>query len=449
MEPDALIHRYLLGEATKAEVNELDRLLAADPGLRRALILEARTDAGLREIALERMAEPSASEKKTVSPIFRPMAWIAIAAAVVLTAALTWTQVSQPNSVATLVSNENAAWESALPTMPGSELNPGLLKLKSGVATIRFHSGAELILEAPAELELIDRLRAKLLSGAAVIEAPESAKGFIIETPNGYAVDYGTQFAVRVNTKEQTSDFELIEGEIAVHHPQSGDEVRLVDQGRTASVSERAMVVTDVNAEESPVEDPTNILRLRTNGRLGSVRRNPLIKTRPEILVARRSNSGRHNAHSFFAFDLSSVDWSQAESAQLRLNLVPSAAGFAARLPRINRFAVYGLTNAAKANWKSNGAWDDAPQPDDGVLLGYFEIPRSQKRGSFSVRSDELLEFLKARQDGVATLILTRETTFIAGAGKGLTHTFASDSHPEATGPALEFSIKNTPADAR
>lgn len=449
MEPDALIHRYLLGEATEAEVEELDRLLAAVPELRRKLILEARTDAGLREIALERLAEPSSLEGKTISPIFRPMAWIAIAAAVVMMAALTWTQASKPNSIATLVSNENAAWESSLPTMPGSELTPGLLKLKSGVATIRFHSGAELILEAPAELELIDRLRCRLVTGAAVVEAPESARGFTIETPDGYAVDYGTQFAVRVNLDERTSDFELIKGEIAVHHSESGEEVRLTDQGKTASVSKQAMLVTDVNAEESPVEDPTNILRLRTNGRLGSVRRNPMIETRPEILVARRSNSGRHNAHSFFAFDLSAVDWSQAESAQLRLNLVPSAAGFAARLPRINRFAIYGLTNAAKADWKSNGAWDDAPQPEDGVLLGYFEIPRSQKRGSFSVRSHELLEFLKARQDGEATLILTRETTFVAGTGKGLTHTFASDSHPEATGPTLEFSINETPVVAR
>ena len=57
MNSQELIQRYLLGEVTSAEVRELDRLLANDPRLRSKLILAASTDAGLREIALERMSQ--------------------------------------------------------------------------------------------------------------------------------------------------------------------------------------------------------------------------------------------------------------------------------------------------------------------------------------------------------------------------------------------------------
>ena len=46
MKPETLIQRYLHGEVTEAEMQELDRLLAGDQELRRKPVFEARTDAG-------------------------------------------------------------------------------------------------------------------------------------------------------------------------------------------------------------------------------------------------------------------------------------------------------------------------------------------------------------------------------------------------------------------
>jgi hypothetical protein len=60
MNPNELIQHYLHGEATDAEVAELDRLLASDRALRRKLIVETGIDAGLCEIARERASQPSA-----------------------------------------------------------------------------------------------------------------------------------------------------------------------------------------------------------------------------------------------------------------------------------------------------------------------------------------------------------------------------------------------------
>ena len=133
------------------------------------------------------------------------------------------------------------------------------------------------------------------------------------------------------------------------------------------------------------------------------------------------------------------MDFESVKSARLRMNLVPSGIGFATRLPKVNRFGIYGLTNAAKDNWEIKSRWEDAPSPEDGVLLGTFEIPRSQQRGSIGIANETLLEFLKANRSRPITLIVVRETGQINGDGPGLIHAFASDCHLEAAGPILEF----------
>ena len=88
--------------------------------------------------------------------------------------------------------------------------------------------------------------------------------------------------------------------------------------------------------------------------------------------------------------------------------------------------------------------WEDAPGPEDGVLLGDFEIPRSRTTGSYVVDDARLLEYLRERSRATVTLILVRETAALIGSGgiPGPAHSFAKDSHPEAAGPSLEFTLK-------
>jgi ferric-dicitrate binding protein FerR (iron transport regulator) len=351
----------------------------------------------------------------------------------------------QPGIVATLESSENAAWESRLPTIPGSELRTGLLQLKSGIATLRFESGAIVILEAPAQLELVSAMRGRLLEGTAVVEVPKSAIGFIIETPDGLAIDYGTRFAVRVDSTEGRSDFELIEGEIGVHDTNADEEVRLTEPQKAVTVSKGSVSLIDVGQQELPDVDAAHVIRIDTNGRATTIP--PASRQQkfnnPEVLAVKAvgAGNGKWDFQSCFAFDLSRISTRRINTARLRLNLVPSQRGYASRLPLINRFGVYGLTNAEKADWTVDGIWEKSPRPADGVLLGTFEVPRSQQRGTFGIEGKELLEFLGQHSDDSVTFILVRETTQIEGEGRGLTHMFASDSHPEAVGPLLELTI--------
>ena len=76
------------------------------------------------------------------------------------------------------------------------------------------------------------------------------------------------------------------------------------------------------------------------------------------------------------------------------------------------------------------------------VLLGTFDIPRSQQRRVFGIETEALLEFLNSHETGAVTFLVTRQTTELQRSG--LVHAFASDSHPEASGPILELAIRNT-----
>lgn len=451
-----LIDSWRDNELSDDQAEELNQILRESEEARRTFSAESQLHGLLHcaagEDAMQRIADIPAATLQDASRMLRGNsrpAWLMLASA--LAAGLIfalgiqwWNSSSRPTPVATLASSENAAWESELPTTPGSELSPGLLSLRTGVATIRFHSGAEVVVEAPAQLELVTPMRARLLSGAAVIDVPDPATGFVIETPDGYAIDYGTRFAVRVDRQAKQSNFEIIEGEIAVHHPETGDEVRLTGQGKAATVSKLSIEVVDLDLQNDTDEPPATVIRVGTNGRTGSAMRRDQKRHKfitREFLSVKHTNGGTWDHRSFFAFDLNAVDLDQVASARLRLNLIPSTRGFASRLPKVNRFGVYGLTNREKDDWKFGGPWDESPGSDDGTLLGTFEVPRSAQRGTFGIRNDELLNFLRANNDRPVTLILVRETTQIEGVGPGLTHLFASDSHPEAVGPMLEFTV--------
>ena len=442
MDSTKLIHRYLLGEASEEEVRQLDRLLAEDADLRRKLIFEASADAGLREIALERVSDSAPIEERMFRLNFQKMAW-PIAAVLVLGVFVMFKQSNkQPEAIATLVSSENAAWESSLPTTPNSDLIPGLLNLKAGMATIEFHSGATVLLEAPASLELQNSMRGKLISGAAVIDVPEQAIGFVIDTPSGFAVDHGTQFAVVVDGAKDQSNFEVIDGEISVHLPSTGEQARLQGQGQAATLSADTLITFDALQENDLPDASPRVVRLGTQGRSTTVlRNNRRQRLDAHLLTVKTTQKSSWDHRSLIGFDVSKVDLDSVESVKLRLNMVPRGFGFVSRLPKINRFGIYGVASTTKSNWEIESLWEDAPGPEDGILLDTFEVPRSQQRGSFQIGNEKVLEFLRAHREVEVTFVIVRETSESSGESPGLAHAFATDLHPEAAGPSLEFTF--------
>ncbi len=133
-----------------------------------------------------------------------------------------------PPVVAVVTRASGARWDRAggLPLV-GTDLTPGAMTLEEGFLEVTFKSRARLIIEAPAELSLVDDRRVHLERGALTAHVPEEARGFEVETPSARVTDLGTEFALAVNALG-VSDVHVLEGWVAASFENVGDDQRLV-----------------------------------------------------------------------------------------------------------------------------------------------------------------------------------------------------------------------------
>ncbi|MEM1295891.1 MAG: FecR family protein [Verrucomicrobiota bacterium] len=457
---DTLIERLRAGAATKEEIAEMERLLQGDAQLRKRYRSRMRMEAHLFDTFQHHQPEmrPFDPEPATRSRWrLQAKQLLALAASVVLLGMLSvalW-QPNGPRSVAEIDSMSGAAWEGTLNLVKGSQLAPGVLRLKAGMATIRFASGALVALEAPAEFEIESAMRTRLSSGKALVEAPPSAHGFIMSTPHGFITDHGTRFSVSVDELRGKAECEVLEGEISLHHEGSGKVKHLLDQ--EASVLEAAGIRKLDLLPSTFVQRPmVPFIRLGTGGKETSVVRSNL---RGELLddrmlMVKKSYQGKSrmaDRRALFSIGLREVDPSSIDRINLRLNLVPSGLGFAAYMPESVRFTVYGVIDESREDWSlSELQWEEAPgylasqgyqlDSNETMALGTFQLSRGQQRGSITFSSEKLTEFVRNDTTGECSFIIVRETP--GQQNFSLVHAFASEQHPEARGPALEVYLK-------
>ncbi|MDB6175161.1 MAG: FecR protein [Chthoniobacteraceae bacterium] len=111
--------------------------------------------------------------------------------------------------VAFLAQNLEAQWISPTPRARAS-LQPGWFALKSGSLSIEFFCGARLIVEGPAEFELISAERLFCRSGRFSVTIPSPAHGFRIETPRLAAVAENAIFGIYV--RNDVTELHSIQG---------------------------------------------------------------------------------------------------------------------------------------------------------------------------------------------------------------------------------------------
>ncbi|MFI4861578.1 MAG: FecR domain-containing protein, partial [Phycisphaerales bacterium JB063] len=161
-------------------------------------------------------------------------------------------QVAPP--VATLLRTYGAVWRKSGPdgSIPqiGSRLRQGVYVLDAGAIQIAFDQGAAVIIEAPAEFELLDGNAGRLTRGQLVAQVPVSAHGFQIDTPTAEIVDLGTEFGVRVLDVGHT-EMMVFDGEIAAGYRDAAGQVGTrhhMHRGEVARVSGSALDVLDEDA---------------------------------------------------------------------------------------------------------------------------------------------------------------------------------------------------------
>jgi len=121
------------------------------------------------------------------------------------------------NTVALIRDDSDAEWEpGAVPVQAGATLPPGPLRLKSGFVEIEFYSGATVVLEGPAEFQIVSSMEAFCTRGKLRATVPPHAKGFTIGTPRLSLVDRGTEFGMRVDGTGAT-EVHVFEGKVELY----------------------------------------------------------------------------------------------------------------------------------------------------------------------------------------------------------------------------------------
>jgi hypothetical protein len=126
------------------------------------------------------------------------------------------------NTVAVLIQAAGAHWEqTGLPMRTGAALPPGWLRLQAGLAQIEFYNGARVLLEGPAELQLVSRTQAYCRRGKLRAVVPPQANGFTIGSPKLDLVDRGTEFGLEVGADGQT-EVHVFQGKVELYDPAAG-----------------------------------------------------------------------------------------------------------------------------------------------------------------------------------------------------------------------------------
>lgn len=172
--------------------------------------------------------------------------WVAVALAASLLLAVAWWwspwRFGQPRvapvAAARVTWSVAAQWQDS-PRPDGTKLAVGdRLQLAEGLAEIAFVSGARVILEGPALLELESPERVNLQHGSLAARVDGPAKGFAVRTPSLAVVDLGTEFGVTAQTAGP-SEVHVFVGQVQVR-PQIGAQAgawQAVTAGRAVRVA--------------------------------------------------------------------------------------------------------------------------------------------------------------------------------------------------------------------
>ena len=229
------------GAATEAEMRALNELLRSDSRARDEYLLRVELHTRLAsDRDLFSQAEGATAScplpdigtgdqrnilalKQAVPTTRRKLVQVmALAACLVLTAAGVWSLCfkrpaarngATSTAVAMLIRTVDARWSrNSAPVRVGSALEPGWLRLESGLAQVVFYSGARVVIEGPAELQIVSPTEAICPIGRLLAEVPEPARGFRLKTDQLNVVDLGTAFGV--NATRGRTEVHVFKGKV-------------------------------------------------------------------------------------------------------------------------------------------------------------------------------------------------------------------------------------------
>jgi hypothetical protein len=193
---------------------------SVEAGMGDAMILPAIRDNGERSSSVDveygklgtTLPEPAPKRSRRFGLL---QAWISFAALVLISFAAIWYVASQPEGPIFLAAID-ASWDSSqsVPqlgkTMPSREV-----QLNTGLVRIKFASGTEIILEAPARLKADAVNGVELMAGKLTAVVPPAGHGFTVRCPDATVVDLGTEFGINLHGNG-LADVEVFKGTVTL-----------------------------------------------------------------------------------------------------------------------------------------------------------------------------------------------------------------------------------------
>lgn len=155
---------------------------------------------------------------------------------------------STSEPIAWLVNAHACQWSGGFVPAANMQAND-YVKLESGLVQIRFVSGADVLIEGPAELILLSSMSAKLNRGRVSVKVPKSMKGFEIYSPQGRVLDLGTEFGVTVSDDGLT-DVLVFDGEVETFVGNDKSKPIRLMENQSASISK-----SEINTDRAVSND--------------------------------------------------------------------------------------------------------------------------------------------------------------------------------------------------
>ncbi|HOK66813.1 MAG TPA: NPCBM/NEW2 domain-containing protein [Anaerohalosphaeraceae bacterium] len=140
----------------------------------------------------------------------------------------------------------------------GSRLSTrsGPLRLLDGTVKILFDSGGSLVLEGPAEFQILTPSHVRMRSGSLYASIPPGALGFTVSTDSAKVVDLGTEFGVQVHG-DGDSEIHVMKGKtaVAVSHGRQFKDSQIMRNGSARYVDAQSRTIRET------AFDPTRFIR--------------------------------------------------------------------------------------------------------------------------------------------------------------------------------------------
>ena len=277
-----LTQDYLSGQIDEEGFKQLEEMLKSSSEARSQFRRYTRTDVALREISESVDSEAPAlvgfdtgrTRKNTTVWL-----WLQAAAIVVLAAVIAVLVVDRKQAVLikvdptdgsrtgdkrpTLIQGQDFSdgamavlthavgveWEGDLAYAEGAALRPDTLKISQGLLQIEFFSGATVVVEGPAEFELIDPMKARCSLGRVRANVPHFARGFSVMSSDLQVVDLGTEFGFSAS-EDGSQELHVFDGEVTVQGGVVGNNPRHLMGGTAVRMHEDGMRFFDAADEE-------------------------------------------------------------------------------------------------------------------------------------------------------------------------------------------------------